>query len=346
MDKTQTPSTFWKRALAPYTKPSVGRSVLQIVNTFPPFAALWTLMYVSVGRDWPYGITLLLAVPTAGLLVRLFIIQHDCGHGSFLKSKRACDLIGSAIGILTLTPYHYWRQEHAVHHATSGLLDRRGAGDIDTLTVAEYEALSPGRRLLYRLYRNPILLFVIGPPFHFILKQRLPWDALPRSASAWRSVWLVNGALAAVLGALALTTGLRTFLLVQVPVTLISASAGVWLFYVQHQFEDTYWRWKPDWDYHDAALHGCSNYEVGGPLMWITGNIGLHHIHHMSARIPNYRLADAQRAIPELSAATNLSIPASLRCARLALWDESRQKLISLREHGRRTPLSPPAPRE
>ena len=335
MNKPQTPTAFWKRALAPYVKSSVSRSVFQIVNTILPFAAMWALMYVSVMRGWPYWSTLLLSLPTAFLLVRLFIIQHDCGHGSFFRSRRACNLVGSVLGVFTLTPYHYWKQEHAVHHATSGLLDKRGSGDIDTLTVTEYEALSPVKRFLYRLYRNPLVLFVIGPSFHFIVKHRYPWNALPRSAPGWWSLWFTNGALAALILTLALTTGLRNFLLVQVPVTVISCTAGVWLFYVQHQFEETYWRKKPDWNYHDAALHGCSNYEIGQPLMWLTGNIGLHHIHHMSSRIPNYNLAAAQRAVPELKEATSLSLIGSLRCLNLALWDEARDRLVSMREYRR-----------
>jgi omega-6 fatty acid desaturase (delta-12 desaturase) len=335
LSKPESTAAFWKRTLAPYTRPSRFRSALQIANTFLPFAGMWALMYVSVARGWPYWITLLLALPTAGLLVRLFIIQHDCGHRSFLKSRGACDLIGSVIGVLTLTPYHYWRQEHAQHHAKSGQLDGRGAGDIDTLTVAEYEALSPGRRFLYRLYRNPLVLFVIGPPFHFIVKQRFPWNALPRTRAGWVSIWFTNAALVAILVAIAFTSGLRNFLLVQIPITLISCCAGVWLFYVQHQFEETYWRWKPDWNYHDAALHGCSNYAVGQPLMWLTGNIGLHHIHHMSSRVPNYRLPAAQRAIPELQTATTITLVQSLRCMYLTLWDESRNRLVSFRELGR-----------
>jgi omega-6 fatty acid desaturase (delta-12 desaturase) len=309
---------------------STGRSILQIADTFLPLAALWILMLASL--EWSYWITLALAIPAALLLVRLFIIQHDCGHGSFFRSRRACDVLGSVLGVFTLTPYHYWRREHSIHHATSGSLDRRGRGDIDTLTVEEYRARTRGGRLLYRLYRHPLVLFLLGPIFHFIVKQRLPLSPRPQTRTCWTSIWLTNAALAVLVVTAWLTIGMNRFLLVQLPITILSCSAGVWLFYVQHQFEDTYWRHRPEWDFHEAALRGSSHYALGRILQWFTGNIGLHHIHHLNSRIPNYRLSPCLKAVPALSDVTRLTLFKSLRCARLTLWDEDRRRLVGFRD--------------
>jgi len=285
--------------------------------------------------EYSYWVTLLLAIPAALLMVRLFIIQHDCGHGSFFRSKKACGALGTVIGVLTLTPYAYWKQEHAVHHATSGHLDKRGHGDIDTLTVAEYNALSPLRKFGYRVYRHPLVLFLVGPAFHFLVKHRLPFGSMPRSKSAWASVMITNAALVGVVLLMHVTVGLERFLLVQLPITVISCSVGVWLFYVQHQYESTYWKRQENWDFHDAALGGSSHYDLGPVLQWFTGNIGLHHIHHLSSRIPNYRLSKCLREVPELKAMTRLTLLSSLKCARLALWDEAQQRLIGFREYRR-----------
>jgi omega-6 fatty acid desaturase (delta-12 desaturase) len=283
-------------------------------------------MYQSLA--WPYWTTILLAFPTAGLLIRLFIIQHDCGHGSFFRSKRASGIVGTGIGVLTLTPYHYWKKEHAIHHATSGLLDKRGHGDIDTLTVREYRELSKWKRLLYRLYRNPAVLFGIGPIWQFLVKHRVPITTPPSTRDGWASIIIANAATAGILVLVHFTIGWKAFLLVQVPVTLISSVLGVWLFYVQHNFEQTYWRWKEDWDYARAALDGSSYYDVGRVLQWFTGNIGLHHIHHLNSRIPNYRLQKCLEEFPELRQVTRIGLLGSLKCLRLTLWDEDRGKLV------------------
>ena len=280
--------------LAPYRRPSWGRSVWQLVDTAAPLAALWIAMVLLADRA--FWLTLILAAPAAAFLIRLFIIQHDCGHGAFFPSTRASNLVGTVIGIFTLTPYDYWRRVHALHHATSGNLERRGVGDIDTLTVREYLALSRWRRLKYRLYRNPLILFGIGPSFHFIILHRLP-TLVPRE---WkrerRSIWGTNLAIAATVAVMALTFGLRRFLMVQLPITLLASSLGVWLFYVQHQFRDTYWEHEPEWDFLAAGLRGSSYYALPRVLQWFTGNIGLHHIHHLNSRIPNYLL---QRCLDE-----------------------------------------------
>jgi omega-6 fatty acid desaturase (delta-12 desaturase) len=278
--------------------------------------------------DWPYWTTLLLALPAAGFLTRLFIIQHDCGHGSFFESRRACEMLGGILGVLTLTPYQYWKREHALHHATSGLLDKRGHGDIDTLTVEEYQARSWFGRLKYRMYRHPLVLFAIGAVFHFVAIQRLPLNSPPAKRSGWVSIWATNLAIAAIVTTLVLTLGWKRFLLVQAPITIITCSWGVWLFYIQHQYEGTYWREKPEWSYCDAALEGSSWYDLGRVLQWFSGNIGLHHIHHLNSKIPNYRLQRCLDDNPELKNVTRLTVASSLKCARLTLWDAKKRELV------------------
>ena len=320
----------FRRILQPYLGADTARSVIQLLTSVVPFFVLWYAMLRSL--DIGYWLTFLLVFPTAGFLLRLFVIQHDCGHGSFFKSRGARDGLGFCIGVLTLVPYEYWRRTHAYHHANSGNLDFRGFGDIDTLTVREYRALTPVNRFAYRLYRHPLVLFLIGPAFHFLIKHRYPWD-IPRDwTRAWRSVWRTNAAIGAILVAMALTIGIQRFLLVQIPLTLVTCSIGVWLFYVQHQYEDTYWHRKENWDYFDAALLGSSYLVLPKPLQWLTANIGLHHVHHLSSRIPNYRLQECMEANPELQDVIRVTLRDSLRLARLSLWDEERNRLIGFRD--------------
>lgn len=316
----------WDARLAPFRRPSTVRSVWQLVSTALLLAGAWALMYFSLGVG--YWLTLLLAVPAAFFLVRLFIVQHDCGHGSFFRSPRVADIVGSALGVLTLTPYHYWKKAHAMHHATSGNLEHRGFGDIDTLTVDEYRALSRWGRFKYRMYRHPVILFGIGAVLHFFVRHRLP-TIVPRTwtRARWSIFWTDVGLAAFVVG-MGLLVGFRQFLLVHVPLMTLSCSMGVWLFYVQHQFEPTYWEHDEQWAYNDAALVGSSYYRLPRLLQWATGNIGLHHVHHLSARIPNYRLQEALESIPELRRVTTLTLRESLRCVRLALWDERERKLV------------------
>lgn len=332
----------WNRRLAPFRRSTIPASLWQLVNSLVPFFALWYLMYRSL--EWGYGYTLLLAIPATGMLTRIFIIQHDCGHGSFLPSRRWCDAIGSVLGVLSLTPYQYWKREHAIHHQTSGHLDKRGHGDIDTMTIAEYQALSKFGRFRYRLYRHPVVLFLLGPVFHFAVKQRLPLVTRPHTPAARWSIWLTNAALAGITVAMASTIGLKAFLLVQLPITWLSSSLGVWLFYIQHQFEETYWRRSEEWDYKDAALLGSSWFDPGPVLRWFTGNIGFHHVHHLQSGIPNYRLAACLKAHPELTQVTRLTIRSSFACARLTLWDDERHELVSFREAARRTRAAPRPP--
>ena len=320
----------WTKILTRYREPSRIRSVIELVITIVPLVALWILIWAAL--DFGYWFALLLAVPAAGLLVRLFMIQHDCGHGAFFRHRLANDWVGRALGVLTLTPYDFWRRTHAIHHASSGNLDQRGIGDIDTLTVREYLALSRWGRLRYRLYRHPIVMFGIGPAYLFILQHRLPVGLMRRGWQPWLSTMATNAAIAAVIGTLIWFIGIGSFLLVHLPIMLLAASVGVWLFYVQHQFEDTFWAEGLAWNVHTAALHGSSHYDLPAVLRWFSANIGVHHVHHLCSRIPFYRLPDVLREHPELVATGRLTLIESLRCVRLVLWDERKRRLISFRE--------------
>jgi omega-6 fatty acid desaturase (delta-12 desaturase) len=281
--------------------------------------------------EYGYWITLVLAIPAAGFLIRLFIIQHDCGHGSFFRSRVANDTLGFVLGVLTLTPYGYWRRTHAIHHATSGNLDQRDIGDVTTLTVREYLGLSLWKRLRYRLYRNPLFLFGIGPVYLFVLRHRFPPN-LPRTwRRGWASVFMTNLVILVVIVGMWRAVGFQAFLMVQLPITVIAATAGVWLFYIQHQFEDTYWEKSDTWSFYAAGLHGSSFLDLPRILHWFTGNIGVHHVHHVCSRIPNYRLLECLRENPELKQVTHLTLWKSLNCIRLKLWDEDGRRLVGFR---------------
>ena len=322
-------SRYWNRLLAPYASADNRKASFQLLTTATLFALNWALMLRSLRG--PYWFTLLLALPAAGLLTRLFIFQHDCGHGSFFRSRTANHAVGSLLGTLLLTPYSYWRRTHAIHHATSGDLDRRTFGDVKTLTVQEYLRLSRWGRLKYRLYRNPFVLLGLGPTYQFLVKHRFPYD-IPRTwKREWASVMWTNLGIAALVALAWKLIGLESFLLVQLPITLIGGALGIWMFYIQHQFEDTYWRDHPEWSFHRAGLEGSSFYDLPGILHWFTGNIGFHHIHHLASRIPNYRLKECFRQVPELHHVTHLSLRDSLRCARLHLWDEHQGRLVGFR---------------
>ncbi len=322
----------WARKLAGFRAPRLKRSLFELFVTAIPFAIFWVAELIGVKLG--YWLSLVLALPAAAFLVRLFAIQHDCGHGSFFKSRRANDMLGRIIGVLTLTPYDDWRRSHAKHHAGSGNLDRRGVGDIDLLTVAEYRALPFRRRLAYRLSRNAIVLLVIAPIYVFIFRQRLPNDLFGADRQAWASTISTNLAIAALLIGLGLLVGFGPLLLVHVPITLIASAVGIWLFYVQHQFEHTYWARDPEWSFHKGAFHGSTHYDLPAPLRWLTANIGIHHIHHLVSRIPSYRLHEVLRQHPELRDIGRLTLAQSLQCFRLALWDEQRQRLVGFRDAG------------
>ena len=316
--------------LAGYRQPNAARGVLELVITFGPFVLIWILMWAAL--DAGYWVSLLLAVPAAGFLVRLFMIQHDCGHGSLFPHRLANDWVGRVIGVLTLTPYDFWRRAHALHHAGSGNLDRRGMGDIDTLTVREFLALPRWRRLRYRLYRHPIVMFGLGPAYQFILQHRLPAGLMRDGWQPWLSTMATNAAIAVFVAAMIWLVGIGPFLIVHLPITLLAASIGVWLFYVQHQFEDTFWAHEEGWNFHEAALHGSSHYDLPGVLRWFTANIGVHHVHHLCSRIPYYRLPRVLKDHPELAGVGRLTLLESLQCVRRVLWDEKKRRLVSFRE--------------
>lgn len=318
------------RSLARYREPNSGRSIFEILITIVPFVLLWLSMWLLFHLG--YGLYLLAAIPAAGFLVRLFMIQHDCGHGSFFRHRLANDWVGRVIGVLTLTPYDFWRQAHGIHHATSGNLDRRGIGDVDTLTVREYLALPRWRRLAYRLYRNPFVMFGVGPIYLFILRHRLPLGLMRAGWTPWVSTMTTNAAIALIVGSMMWWIGVWPFLLLHLPIALIAGAIGVWLFYVQHQFEHTNWAENGNWSFPTAALYGSSHYDLPAVLRWFTANIGVHHIHHLCSRIPFYRLPLALRQHPDLANVGRLTLSQSFACVRLVLWDETAQRLITFHE--------------
>ena len=314
----------WKAVVAEHQKPVLRSSIWQVVNTIIPYLALWGLMILT--RHTSYWITLVLAVAAAGFLARIFIIFHDCGHGSFLGSRRANDVLGFVTGVLTFTPYRQWRHLHAVHHATSGDLDRRGPGDIWTLTVQEYLEASRWKRLSYRLARNPLVLFVLAPFYVFLIQQRFPSRIVGKRER--RGVHWTNAALLAMAIVMSLTIGIKAYVLIQFPVIMFAAAVGVWLFYVQHQFESVYWERRPDWSFVEAALRGSSFYKLPKFLQWFTGNIGFHHIHHLSPAIPNYRLEKCHRASLMFQNVKPVTLWSSMKAFSFRLWDERRKKLV------------------
>jgi omega-6 fatty acid desaturase (delta-12 desaturase) len=318
------------QSLGPYRETKPLRSVLELLITALPFAALWLLMWVTL--DIGYWLCLLLAVPTACFLMRLFMIQHDCGHGSFFRRRSANDWVGRVLGVVTLTPYGFWRRTHAIHHAGVGNLDQRGIGDIDTRTVNEYLEMSPAQRLGYRIYRDPVVMFCLIPAYLFLLRYRLPFGLMAAGTQPWYSTMGTNVAIAAVVVSMMWLVGIGPFLLVQIPLVVIAASIAMWFFYVQHQFEDTRWSHEGHWNVQEAGLYGSSHYELPSAMAWFTGNIGVHHVHHLCSRIPFYRLRQVLKDHPELTGIGRLTFLQSLRCTTLALWDEEQKRLISFRE--------------
>lgn len=320
----------WAQKLVRYREPDVQRGIIEIVVTVVPFIGFWAAAYFSL--QFAYWLTVLLCVLAAFFLVRLFLILHDCGHGSFFKNKAANDWVGRVCGLLTLTPFGVWRKSHNLHHATSGNLERRGIGDIETMTVTEYRAQPWYERLRYRLYRNPITLFVVGPAYVFLIANRLPMGFTRSGAGPWVSAMLNNASLILFVAGMMWLVGVVPFLAVHLPVVLLAASIGVWLFFVQHQFEGTVWENEGEWDVQTAALRGSSHYDLPLVLRWLTANIGVHHVHHLNARIPFYRLRHVLRDYPELISMGRLTLWESFGCIKLALWCEQQKRLISFRE--------------
>ena len=316
---------FWREALAPYAKPKVSRSLLDVATSVLPYLALSYLMYLTLSVS--YLLVLVIAVPAAGFLLRTYILFHDCTHGSFLPTKRGNAWLGVVLGLIVFSPFHSWRHNHAVHHATSGDLDRRGVGDVPTLTVAEYYAMPWRKRLGYRLFRNPLVMFGIGPIWAMIVAPRFVHRSdRPRLR---RSIIATNVALAVIVAGLCWVMGWQEFLLVQLPTAWLAGSAGVFLFFVQHQFEDAYWESSEGWSYADAALQGSSYLKLPKVLQFFTGNIGVHHVHHLSARIPNYNLQRAHDANPIFHGVPTLSLWDGVRTVRLKLWDEDGGRLVT-----------------
>jgi omega-6 fatty acid desaturase (delta-12 desaturase) len=317
----------WLAVLAQYRDPSLGRSLFELAATALPFLTIWVLAWwLLADAPWAsFGLALFNGI----FLVRLFIIQHDCGHGAFLKQRGLQNWIGRSLGVLTLTPYAVWQRTHAIHHASHGNLDARGIGDVTTLTVAEYLARGRFGRWLYRLYRHPVVLFVLGPAYLFLLQNRLPIGLMGAGWRYWVSAMGTNIMIALVVAGLLWAGGWAAVLLIYLPCAISAATIGVWLFYVQHQFEETHWSKGDDWQLHHAALEGSSHYVLPQPLRWLTGNIGIHHVHHLYSRIPFYRLPEVLRHHATLAEAQRLTIAESFATVRLHLWDEARGKLVS-----------------
>ncbi|MFN2107891.1 MAG: fatty acid desaturase [Candidatus Promineifilaceae bacterium] len=333
LTKGKVKTTTWKTMVKPYQASENSRAAWQVINSFVPMFVLSVLMYLSM--DVSYLLTLLIALPTAGMLVRIFIIQHDCGHGSFFTSRKANDRVGTVCGVFTLTPYFQWRKSHAIHHATAGNLTKRDVHDVFTMTVKEYSEASTAKKLRYRLYRNPVTLFLIVPMVLFVVLYRFPaWKSRRKE---WMGVLLNDLMLLIMVVTASYYIGFGTFLMLYLPVVFVATFIGSWLFYVQHQFEDTYWAEGDEWDYAAAALEGSSYYKLPKILQWFTGNIGFHHIHHLSPRIPNYKLQSCHENNPDLQNIPTMTLASSIKSSTLTLWDEEEKRLISFREFRRRS---------
>jgi len=324
---------FWVDLIKPYQIPNHWKSAWQLINSLVPYFAIWALMIYSL--RFSYLITLALALLNALFMMRIFIIQHDCGHNAFFKSTKLNDFFGSLLGVITLTPYHHWRRLHAKHHASSGDLDLRGFGDIQTVTVEEYEAMSARRKLYYRIYRSPLVKFVVSPFLLFVFANRFAYATGKTEERERKSVYATNAALLFLFVTLSAWLGVVNVIKLWLPIQLFGGSIGVYLFYVQHQFEDTYWRWHEEWDYTDAALQGSSFFKLPKVLQWFSGNIGFHHVHHLSPRIPNYNLERAHYDNPIFHQVETVTLKTSFKTIFLHLWDEQTHKLISWRDYNR-----------
>jgi acyl-lipid omega-6 desaturase (Delta-12 desaturase) len=317
-----------RKQVAPYEKSNLRASIWQVINTLVPFFILWILAYQSLNIS--YILTLAFSVLAAGFLVRTFIIFHDCCHHSFFKNRKANMILGTITGILTVFPYHQWQHDHSVHHATSSNLDKRGTGDIWVLTVDEYLAASTWERLKYRLYRNPLVMFGLGPIYVFLLKNR--FNRKGARINERMNTYITNAGIAALTAVLCLTIGWEPFLLVQAPIFLISGSLGIWLFYVQHTFEDSYFEEDKHWEYVKAAVEGSSFYKLPKVLQWLTGNIGYHHVHHLSPRVPNYKLEEAHNNTLPLQNVPTITLATSLSSLKFRLWDEQGKRFVGFKE--------------
>jgi omega-6 fatty acid desaturase (delta-12 desaturase) len=318
----------WEKIIMRYNRPDLHKSMWQILNTLIPYAGIWYLMVLSL--QYPYWITLLLSLPAAGLLIRAFIIFHDCGHGSFFRTRKTNDILGRIIGVLVFTPYSPWHQSHRVHHATSGNLDKRGVGDVWTLTLEEYKARSKRDQFLYRMYRNPFVMFVLGPIYMVLFRNRVTTKMMSRQDRL--DIYTTNLGLLLTATVLSLLMGVKAYLLIQVPIIMIAHFLGIWLFYVQHQYDEVSWERGHQWDYKTAALSGSSFLMLPAVLQWFTGNIGFHHVHHLSSKIPNYNLASCHYENDLFRVVKPITLLSSFRSLRLRLWDETTRQMISFRK--------------
>ena len=324
----------WQKIVAEYQIPNTKKAVIQVLNSFIPFFIIWVLMYMSL--SYSYWITLGLAVLNAFFLVRIFIIQHDCGHQSFLKSKSWNNRLGFICSFISLIPYKYWARSHNFHHGHNGQLEVRDIGDIDLLTVNEYKALDKQKRFKYRIYRSPIVMFLLGPLYYLLVHNRFPFIKMAGWKAARQSLRRSNIYLLAVYFLVGYLLGWQKFLMVQAPIIVFFAVIAIWFFYVQHQHEDSYKQWKENWEYLLSAIRGSTYYKLPKLFQWLTGNIGLHHIHHLSSLIPNYNLEKCNRENPILEKyVTILTFRKSLKCIFSKLWDENTQRMISFREFNR-----------
>jgi acyl-lipid omega-6 desaturase (Delta-12 desaturase) len=323
----------WISTLHAYRASDFKRSIFEIIVTAGPFVALWLATWAAFQVS--FWLSLLVAIPAGAFLVRLFLIQHDCGHGAMFKKKASNDWVGRVLGVFTMTPYDVWRKQHSIHHATHGNLDKRGMGDINIFTLQEYRALPFHKRFAYQLYRHPLVMFGLGPSFVFFLLYRYPSGLMRAGWIYWASAMGTNLAIAVTAAAVMLLVGWQAFLAVHVPIVVIGATIGIWLFYVQHQFEDAFWEEGEDWSLQDAALYGSSFYDLPKPLRWLTANIGVHHVHHLYSKIPFYKLQNVMDDFPELAGFRRLTFVESLACLKLRLWDEDAKRMVTLREAAR-----------
>lgn len=317
-----------KENVAPFAKSDTKSSIKQLINTLLPFFMLWFLAYQSLAISiW---ITIPLAICAAGFVIRIFIIFHDCTHLSFFKNKKANRIIGTMTGIITLFPYEKWKREHAIHHATSSNLDKRGTGDVWVMTVDEYVAASFWNRLSYRIYRNPIVMFGLGPLYLYLIASRFNRKGAKRKERL--NTYLINASIVAIYALLTWLVGWQALLIIQVPILLVAGSLGIWLFYVQHQFEDSYFEKEDEWDFVKAAVDGSSYYKLPKVLQWVTGSIGYHHVHHLSPRVPNYNLKKAHESTPPLQQVTTITLSSSLKSIHFRLYDEKNKAFVTFKE--------------
>ncbi len=315
----------WEKIIMRYNKPDLRKSIWQIINSVIPYIFLWYLMYRSL--QYPYWVTLILSVIAAGFLIRIFIIFHDCGHGSFFSSKKANEVVGKIMGILSFTPYYKWHHQHWIHHATAGNLDKRGVGDVWTMTVDEYLNSSKSQRFYYRVFRNPFVMFTLGPLLVIFGQNRLTNKRMTHQEKF--NIYFTNIVVLFMALAISLLIGFKAFLLIQLPVIIISHSIGIWLFYIQHQFDDSSWERDIKWDYKTAAMENCSYLKLPPILQWFSGNIGFHHVHHLSSRIPNYNLERCHKENEFFSKIKPIVLFKTFKALKLSLWDESKHTMIS-----------------